>query len=203
MTRQQLRKKLASMALRSAPPKVNPRVTPQRAIQALRKSVGGARIIAKLAAEGVPLGPSTVTQIAYFTARTRSGNAGPIDFWNADMLSWNTDLTRTYQNDQIHFEVRKRTGYDDINLHHPNGVVQAFFGIEQDAYVLIISKVSSDNAKIRQAIDSPYGTDFHVEGDGVELPMLRWLTRGVHRVNLIQRNRKKPFWFHSITCFQV
>lgn len=205
MTKQQFRKALARIAPRSVPPKVNPRVTPQRAIQALRKSPGGARIIARLAARGVRLGPATMTQIAYFTPRTRSGNVGPINFWNADLVFWDADLASSYQDDQVCFGVAKSTAQDDIGLHHPNGVVQAFFHVDQDSDVLVVSKVSSENAKIRQAVNSKYGETFPVHGEGVLLATLKESLRSgfAHRVNLIQRNRKKRFWFHSITCFQV
>ena len=182
---------------------VRPRVTRERAIQALKRSREGARMIARLRAAGVQVEPSAVTQTAYFTARTRSGNAGPIDFWNVDLRFLTSELRTCYDNDQVYFDVREKTAYDNINLHHPNGVVQAFFGVEEPAYVLIVCKVSSADAKVRLKIDGDSLIDFHVQGNGVVLPMLRSLTVGVHRINLIQRGSNKPFWFHSITCFLV
>lgn len=176
-------------------------MTPQRALQLLRKILGGVRLLQRIKVMG---GPSTPTQIAFFTPKTWTGNVGFIDFHNADLRAGISDISDTYQNDQVYFDVRKKTAYDGINLKHPNGVAQAFFHVEEDADVLVVAKVSSEDAKIRLAVDSKYGTDFRVQGNGVELSRLARVKRGVHRINLIQRRRpRRPFWFHSITVFQI
>jgi hypothetical protein len=89
-------------------------------------------------------------------------------------------------------------------LKHPNGVVQAFFDMDVEGQVLVVAKVSGEGARLKLAVDSVYGDSFSVQGDGFEWAVLVPRTPGVHRINLIQRaTPKKPFWFHSITVFQI
>ena len=185
---------------RVTPPKVNPRVTAQRALQLLTKVPGGRRLLQQRRLMG---GPTTVTQIAFFTPRTRSGNVGFIDFYNADLRSWSNDLESSYENDRVYFDAYSETEYDDISLKHPNGVVQAFFHTEEPAQVLVIAKLSSTGANVYLTLDSGSGPSFTVQGNGVEKAILKTLPAGVHRVNIIQRrNPAKPLWFHSITIHQ-
>ncbi len=188
---------------RVRPPKVNPRVPRQRALQLLRKIPDGARLLREREAMGAS---SVPTQIAFFTPRTRSGNVGLIDFYNADLRMWSSDVDSTYQNDQVYFDSSKETVSDDISLKHPNGVVQAFFDTEQESQVLVVAKLSSAGAKVYLTLDSGsyYGQSFAVQGNGVELAMLRSRPSGIHSVNIIQRKKPaKPFWFHSITVFEI
>jgi hypothetical protein len=186
---------------RLAAPAVNPRVSAQRALQLLGKLPNGRQLLRRLERVGAPAAP---TQIAYFTPRTWTGNVGFIDIFNADLRAWSSGLTETYQKDQVCFDARGDTAYDDLNLKHPNGVVQAFFDLEEEAQVLAVAKLSSENARVYLALDSRYGDTFQIHGNGVEVATLRPRAAGVHRVNVIQRRTpRNPIWFHSITVFQV
>lgn len=182
-------------------PKVDPRVTRERALQLLGKHRGGAQLLRRMKALN---GPSMPTPIAYFTPRTFTGNVGFVDFYNADLRAGWSDVATTYETNQVYFDASKETAYDGIRLKHPNGVVQAFFDIEAEAQLLLVAKVSSKGARLYLAVGSRYGESFRVQGDGVELAVLKLRAAGVHRVNLIQRTTPtKPFWFHSMTVFQV
>ena len=185
------------------PPRVNPRVTRQRAVQLLRKVPSGARLLRQRQAMAAPTVPA---EIVFFTARIRTGNVGFIDFYNADLRAEFSDVARTYQNDQVYFDANRETAYDDISLKHPNGVVQAFFETEEEGQVLVVAKLSSAGARVYLTLDSGsyYGQSFTVQGNGVELAILKLRAAGVHRVNIIQRkNPAKPLWFHSITILQL
>lgn len=188
---------------RVAVPKVNPRVTAQRALLLLPKVRGGRRVLQQRKRIG---GPVTLTQIAFFTPRTRSGNVGFIDFHNADLRAWSNDLESSYENDQVYFAANSETIEDDISLKHPNGVVQAFFDTEEEADLLVIAKLSSTGANIYLTLDAgpSEGQTFTVQGNGVDKAILKRRASGVHRVNIIQRrNPAKPLWFHSITVYQI
>ena len=131
-------------------------------------------------------------EIAYFTPKTKSGNAYWIDFWNADLFDGESHLSLLHQNDQIEFRADKSTWSGNFKTKNPNGLIQAYFNMPDADYFIGVIKVSSGNAWINIKVDDRNLGNFHINSDGVEIPITLNLSKGGHYIT-VQQVSFEPF----------
>ncbi len=155
------------------------------------------------------------TEIAYFTPKTKSGQASLIDFWNVEHYDGPSDLDESYDSDQIEFRISEHSWKDEIDVGYANGVVQAYFKAPVDDYYLAIVKLSAKDSLVFINVDGVRIGSYLVEEVGQEVPVMVQLKKGYHTINVIQikywrgfppfvvKKPTSPLTFHSITVFQV
>jgi hypothetical protein len=152
------------------------------------------------------------TEIAYFTPKTKTGSAVWIDFYNADMYDSSSELNRCYAADQIQFRTPPETAIFGWTI-KGWGYVDAFFNVKNQGYYLLVSKLSVPTyppaAWINIYVDGRI-VGFHaVGGIDQKIPAIVMLTPGMHIFRIHQRptidliSPGAPFWFHSITVFEI
>lgn len=153
-----------------------------------------------------------VTEIAYFTPKTKSGSAMLLDFWNADLWDGDSHLSACDSSDQIQFRTSETTWLHGHDAGATNGAIQAYFAVESADYYLLVAKLSSSDAEVSIYVDGNYVDSFSVQGNGEEIPVTLHLPAGNHTITIVQKpifdfwfyvDYGDPLWFHSITAFQI
>lgn len=160
------------------------------------------------------------TEIASFTPNQITGTAKFLDLWNADLWWGAGNVSLIASDNQVQFRTDPTTWKDGYNTGETNGIVQATFNMPSSGYFLgvflLSTSPSSGNSHITLKINTTHMGNYEITGEGIEIPIVAELSKGEHRVTLLQMKNVEfhslfnvevdpgeDLWFHSLTCFEV
>ena len=133
-----------------------------------------------------------MTEIAYFTPKSKTGSAHYLDIYNADLFWGTSDLTNLWNQNAV--QLRTYQG-------GANGVIRAYFTMPAADYCLVIAKLSGGGSQVEIKIGSSATGTFTIAGNGDEIPLVAHLPAGSHWIDIKQLSGS--LWIHSITCFRI
>lgn len=179
--------------------RVNVKPTPEEIVRAFQRAPGHEKILARIPKAATVAGWVRGTQVAYFSACGKSGDARWLDLWDADHFDGVTDMSRSVSDCRAWFSHTGYSGWGSAQT--STGRINCYFEATRAADYSCVVQLQSYGApaQVECLIDnSSYGP---LPFNGTILqPHFATLTAGGHHFRI--RQMSGSFFFLSLTVFR-